>query len=79
VAPKADLLRIAANPQGEEAVAVLDLDGKMPGRGAYLCRGSDRFEPAQPCLAQALRRKAIQRGLRRTVRVDFKLVESVGP
>ena len=83
-APKPELVRIAVAPaarsHGEQAVAVVDRDGSVPGRGAYLCRGSDRFEaPAQACLARALRRGSIQRGLRKKVAVDFKLVESVGP
>jgi len=81
VAPKAELVRIAATPPrgGREALAVIDPAGSMPGRGAYLCRGSTRLEPAQACLRQALRRGGIQRGLRRKVSVDSELVESVGP
>jgi predicted RNA-binding protein YlxR (DUF448 family) len=81
VAPKAELIRIAIQPPGDaggEPRAVLDRDSSMPGRGTYLCRAVN-MEPADACLALALRRGGIQRGLRRKVRVDFKLVESVGP
>ncbi len=82
VAPKAELVRIALADPGarpDDAQAVIDRAGALPGRGAYLCRASDRFEPAADCLARALRRGGIQRALRRKVRVDPKLVESVGP
>jgi len=55
----------------------------MPGRGAYLCRAErDSVQPAQVCLAQAERRGAIARALRRALAAglvtnDAKLVESV--
>jgi predicted RNA-binding protein YlxR (DUF448 family) len=50
---------------------------KMPGRGAYLCRGELPGEPAAHCLARALQRRAIPRALRAAVSLDPKLVESV--
>ena len=55
----------------------------MPGRGAYLCAEKARERPAAECLALALRRGGIARGLRRAVVLDAltaepKLVESVG-
>ena len=53
IAPKSELLRIAAGRSAigrrrrePRATAVLDRDGTMPGRGAYLCRGGDRRAPA---------------------------------
>ena len=54
----------------------------MPGRGAYLCRAGEAARPEQSCLAQAERRGAIARALRRAlpgglVLDDAKLVESV--
>ncbi len=49
----------------------------MPGRGAYICRGSDRELPAADCMARALRRGGFARALRAQVTVDAKLVESV--
>jgi predicted RNA-binding protein YlxR (DUF448 family) len=57
--------------------ALADLDGTMPGRGAYLCRGADPESPNQACVEQAMRRGAIARALRCAVTVDPKLVESV--
>jgi uncharacterized protein len=80
IAPKTELMRIAAEPMGEGASrkAVQDRDGRMPGRGAYLCRGERADEPARACLSLALRRRAIPRALRAAVTVDPKLVESVG-
>jgi predicted RNA-binding protein YlxR (DUF448 family) len=82
VAPKAELIRIALAPQPgggarEQSRAVVDRTGAMPGRGAYLCCAPDGRSPADACLARALRRRSIERGLRRNVRVDGKRVESV--
>jgi predicted RNA-binding protein YlxR (DUF448 family) len=56
---------------------VLDRDGTMPGRGAYLCRASGGEVPSEACLTRALRRGGIARALRAAVTVDPKLVESV--
>jgi predicted RNA-binding protein YlxR (DUF448 family) len=56
---------------------VLDPDGRMPGRGAYLCRAGSGDAPAEACLARALRGGGIARTLRAAVTVDPKLVESV--
>jgi predicted RNA-binding protein YlxR (DUF448 family) len=60
--------------------AIVDRDGTMPGRGAYLCRDADASAPATvdaACLEQALRRGGIARALRSSVTIDSKLVESV--
>ncbi len=51
--PKPELVRVVRSPEG--AVSV-DLRGKAPGRGAYVCRSAD-------CLKRALRSKAISRNL----------------
>ncbi len=51
--PKAELVRVVRSPEG--AVSV-DLRGKAPGRGAYVCRSAD-------CLKKALRSKALGRSL----------------
>ena len=51
--PKAELVRVVRSPEG--AVS-LDLRGKAPGRGAYVCRSAD-------CLKKALRSKAVSRSL----------------
>ena len=50
-AEKERLLRIVKNKNGDIA---LDKDGKMPGRGAYLCKKDD-------CIRQAEKRKALER------------------
>jgi predicted RNA-binding protein YlxR (DUF448 family) len=72
-------MRIALAAGGGSAPrrAVHDADGRMPGRGAYLCRGPRPGAPAEACFAQALRRGGIARTLRAAVTVDPKLVESV--
>jgi predicted RNA-binding protein YlxR (DUF448 family) len=88
IAPKSELLRIAAVADGEgrRARAVIDTLARMPGRGAYLCRtaarGGGPSRPDEQCLARALRRRAIARALRRPVAGDLipadgKLVESL--
>lgn len=79
IAPKPELLRMAAAPaaEGSSRMAVLDSDGRMPGRGAYLCRGATADEPSRACLTLALRRRAIPRALRAAVALDPKLVESM--
>ena len=51
--PKAELVRVVRSPEG--AVSV-DLRGKAPGRGAYVCRSAD-------CLKKALRSRAVGRAL----------------
>ncbi|MBQ2390326.1 MAG: YlxR family protein [Clostridia bacterium] len=49
--PKRELVRIVKNKEGE---VNLDTTGRMPGRGAYICRKSD-------CLAAAIKTKRINR------------------
>jgi predicted RNA-binding protein YlxR (DUF448 family) len=82
IAPKSELLRMAlAGGEaggGSSRYAVLDRAGTLPGRGAYLCRGTAAWTPAGDCLSQALRRGAIARALRCAVTIDPELVESVG-
>jgi predicted RNA-binding protein YlxR (DUF448 family) len=58
-------------------LAVIDREGRMGGRGAYLCREADGELPDAECLARALRRGSVGRTLRASVAVDPKLVESV--
>lgn len=41
--PKKELLRVVKNNEGNIKV---DLTGKMPGRGAYICKNPDCFEKA---------------------------------
>ena len=42
--PKNELVRVVKNKEG---VISLDLTGKMPGRGAYLCRNPECLEKAR--------------------------------
>ena len=51
--PKAELVRVVRSPEGTVSV---DLRGKAPGRGAYVCRSAD-------CLKKALRSRAVGRAL----------------
>ena len=51
--PKPELVRVVRAPDGTVSV---DLKGKAPGRGAYVCRSAD-------CLKKALRSKALSRAL----------------
>lgn len=55
--PKKELTRVVLNKEG--AIAV-DLTGKAPGRGAYLCR-----EPA--CIARLAKTRALDRAFARQV------------
>ena len=51
--PKKELVRVVRSPEGEVS---LDLTGKKPGRGAYVCRSGD-------CLSRAIRQKQLERQL----------------
>lgn len=51
--PKKQLIRVVKSPEG--AVS-LDLKGKMPGRGAYVCPDAD-------CLKKARKSRALERAL----------------
>lgn len=84
IAPKSELLRLAATAHGAASeqdartrCAVADHAATMPGRGAYLCLGSDPQLPVAECLTRAIQRGGIARALRSRVTVDPKLVESV--
>ncbi len=81
IAPKSELLRVAALADGEGSSrrAVLDRAGTMPGRGAYLCEGPAAGEPVASCVRLATRRGGIARALRCRVTIDRELVESVSP
>lgn len=51
--PKKELVRVVRSPEGEIS---LDLVGKKPGRGAYLC-------PSVQCLQKARKAKRMERAL----------------
>ncbi len=55
--PKRALCRVVKSPSGEVA---LDLRGKMPGRGAYVCRSCE-------CLKKARKSRALERALSCTI------------
>jgi len=73
---------VARGGEGSEADqrarVVLDREGTMPGRGAYLCRGEDAGLPAAACVAVAIRRGGIGRTLHASVAIDPEIVESMG-
>ena len=51
--PKKDLVRVVRSPEGELS---MDLTGRKPGRGAYLC-------PKVECLRKARKAKRLERSL----------------
>lgn len=51
--PKLELIRIVRSPEGEIS---LDVTGKKPGRGAYLCKSVD-------CLRRARKTRRIEASL----------------
>ena len=51
--PKKELVRVVRSPEGEVS---LDLIGKKPGRGAYICRNIE-------CLKKARKTKRLAREL----------------
>jgi predicted RNA-binding protein YlxR (DUF448 family) len=58
---KKELIRIVRSPQGDIQI---DLTGKKPGRGAYLCG-------KVACFKQAKKSKAFERALKTPVSVDI--------
>jgi predicted RNA-binding protein YlxR (DUF448 family) len=55
--PKDQLMRLVCGPTGQ---VLLDVHGKLPGRGVYLCA-------QRPCAAQALKRARLPEAFRREV------------
>lgn len=49
--PKSGLVRIVKSPSGE---LMLDLTGKKPGRGAYICKNAE-------CLNKARKSRGVER------------------
>ncbi len=49
--PKRELLRLVRSPEGEVSI---DMKGKAPGRGAYICKSVE-------CMKKARRSKAFDR------------------
>ena len=50
--PKKELVRVVKSPEGTISI---DLRGKAPGRGAYICHSQD-------CLRRAIKSGALSRG-----------------
>jgi predicted RNA-binding protein YlxR (DUF448 family) len=63
--PKKELMRVVRSPEGEVS---LDLRGKKPGRGAYVC-------PNKDCLSKALKSRAIERALE--VKIEENLLDEL--
>jgi len=59
--PKKELIRIVRSPQGDIQI---DLTGKKPGRGAYLCGQAS-------CFKLAKKAKAFERALKVPVAADI--------
>ncbi|MDN5314571.1 MAG: uncharacterized protein PWP10_3321 [Clostridiales bacterium] len=58
--PKRELIRLTVS---KENVVSLDPGGKMPGRGAYVCR-------SRKCIEDALKGRRLDRGLKCAVGQD---------
>jgi uncharacterized protein len=67
--PKKELIRIVKNKEGEVSV---DLTGKKPGRGAYICRSTE-------CLEKAFKAKRLEKNLETKIdeAVHAKLKEEI--
>ena len=55
--PKKELVRVVKSPEG---VISIDLKGKAPGRGAYVCHSKE-------CLRKAIKSNALARGFETTI------------
>ncbi|MBU5482784.1 YlxR family protein [Clostridium sp. MSJ-11] len=67
--PKKELIRIVRNKDGEVSV---DLTGKKPGRGAYICKDVE-------CLQKSFKSKKLERNLETTISEEIynKLREEI--
>lgn len=59
--PKKDLIRVVKTPENE---IVLDMTGKINGRGAYLCNDVE-------CLKKAVKSSAIDRSLKVNIKKEM--------
>lgn len=74
-------MRLALSAPGPgRRTLVIDRDGSLPGRGAYLCARAaadvPMVAPAPDCLAAATRRGGLDRAFRTPVSVAPDFVES---
>ena len=58
---KKELMRIVCNKNGEISV---DIDGKLEGRGAYICKDIN-------CLEKAIKTNCLERALKTKINKDF--------
>jgi len=58
--PKRELIRAVRSPEGDVSI---DLTGKKPGRGAYVCQSKE-------CLKRAVKSKALSRAFRAEIPQD---------
>lgn len=67
--PKKELIRVVRNKEGE---VYIDLTGKKPGRGAYICENIE-------CLAKAFKTKRLEKNLEGKVSEEIynKLKEEI--
>lgn len=70
-APKRDLARYVAVPEGGGMVLTRDHGASMPGRGLYTCRSG-------ACFQRAAERRGFARGARGPVVVDAALAGEFG-
>lgn len=59
--PKKELIRVVKNNEGEINI---DLVGKKPGRGAYICRSAK-------CLETAIKAKRLEKAFETTIDVEI--------
>ncbi|QNU65738.1 YlxR family protein [Ruminiclostridium herbifermentans] len=59
--PKRELIRVVKNNEGEINI---DLVGKKPGRGAYICKSVE-------CLEQAMKAKRLEKAFETTIDVEI--------
>lgn len=64
--PKKELVRVVKSPEGEIS---LDLTGKKPGRGAYVCHSKE-------CLQKARKAKRLERVFEATIPTEvYEIME----
>ena len=63
--PKQELVRVVRSPEGEISI---DLTGKKPGRGAYICRSTE-------CLQAARKKRRIERSF--SCQIDAEVYDAM--
>jgi predicted RNA-binding protein YlxR (DUF448 family) len=67
--PKEKLVRLTID--GDQVIT--DLSGKIPGRGAYLCRTKKGFKKA--CFRKAVEKKAFERTFKKNLKIKSLLLK----